>query len=106
MKKTIARIPPVHPGEVLREEFMKPMGLSSYAVAKALGCNPIAISQIIHKKRGVSAEMALRLARYLGTSAGFWQGLQADYELEVAEIAFKRRVEKMVIPLHPVAQAA
>lgn len=106
MKKTTARIPPVHPGEVLREEFMKPMGLSSYAVAKALGYNPIAISQIIRKKRGVSAEMALRLARYFGTSAGLWQGLQADYELEMAEISLKRRIEKTVFPLHPVARAA
>lgn len=104
MKRHPERIPPVHPGDVLREEFMKPLELSSYAVAKAVGMHPIAISQIIRGKRGISAEMAMRLARCFGTSAGFWQGLQADYELEVAELAFKRRIEKTVVPLHqPVA---
>jgi addiction module HigA family antidote len=79
---------------------MKPMCLSSYAVAKAVGTTPITISQIIRNKRGVSAEMAMRLARCFGTSAGFWQGLQADYELEVAELALSKKVERQVVPLH------
>jgi antitoxin HigA-1 len=82
MKKD--KIPPVHPGEVLLEEFMKPHSLSAYAVANAIGVPPIAISQILRKKRGVSAEMALKLERLFGSSAAMWLGIQSRFELDSA----------------------
>jgi antitoxin HigA-1 len=82
MKKN--RIPPVHPGAVLLEEFMKPYGLSAYAVAQAIGVPPIAISQIVRGKRGVSAEMALKLERLFGSSANMWLGIQTRFKLDTA----------------------
>jgi len=101
MKKNEDRLEAVHPGDVLREDFMKPLGLSAYAVAKALGTTPIAISQITRGKRGVSAEMAIKLGRLFKTSAEVWMGLQADYDLEVArersEAAIFRRVQPIKV---------
>jgi antitoxin HigA-1 len=79
------RIPPVHPGEILLEEFMKPMGISQNALARALKVPPRRINEIIHGKRGISVDTALRLARHFGTSVQFWIGLQDDYEIDVAE---------------------
>lgn len=79
------RIPPVHPGEILLEEFMKPMGISQNALARALNVPPRRINEIIHGKRGISVDTALRLSRHFGTSVQFWTGLQDDYELDVAE---------------------
>ena len=76
---------PVHPGEVLLEDFMKPLGLSQYRVAQDLGVAPLRISEIVRGKRAVSANTAMRLARYFGTSAGIWMRLQAQYDLEIAE---------------------
>ena len=105
MKKNIARLDPVHPGDVLREDFMKPLGLSAYAVAKALGSTPIAISEIIRRKRGVSAEMAIKLGRLFNVSPELWMGIQSDYDLEVArersEAAIIRRVQplKLTAPI-------
>jgi addiction module HigA family antidote len=72
----------VHPGEVLLEEFMKPMTLSQNSLARAIGVPPRRVNEIVHGKRAVTADTALRLARYLGTSEAFWMGLQADYDLE------------------------
>ena len=99
MKKNIARLDPVHPGDVLREDFMKPLGLSAYAVAKALGSTPIAISEIIRRKRGVSAEMAIKLGRLFNVSPELWMGIQSDYDLAVArersEAAIIRRVQPL-----------
>ena len=80
------RLPPVHPGEVLLEDFMKPLGLSQYRLAQDLGVPALRISQIVHGKRAVTADTALRLARYFGTSANVWMRLQARYDLEVAEV--------------------
>ncbi|HXC35633.1 MAG TPA: HigA family addiction module antitoxin [Candidatus Acidoferrales bacterium] len=95
------RLNPVHPGDVLREDFMKPMGLSAYAVAKAVGTTPIAISQICRRKRGVSAEMALKLGRLFNVSPELWIGIQSDYDLEVA----RRRCEKRIVrDIHPITQ--
>jgi len=76
------KLSPIHPGEVLREEFLEPMGLSQYRLSKDIGVSPRRINQIVHGTRAISAETALRLARYFGTSAQFWMNLQSRYELE------------------------
>jgi addiction module HigA family antidote len=99
------RLPPVHPGEVLLEDFMKPLGLSQYRLAQDLGVPALRISQIVHGKRAVTADTALRLARYFGTSANVWMRLQARYDLEVAEAALAERVKREVKvrqPMRPV----
>jgi addiction module HigA family antidote len=90
------RLPPVHPGEVLLEDFMKPLGLSQYRLAQDLNVPAIRISQIVHGKRAVTADTALRLARYFGTSANVWMRLQARYDLEVAEAELTERVKREV----------
>ena len=77
-------LPPVHPGEVLREEFMRPLGLSSNALAGALHVTAARINEIVNEKRGITADSALRLARYFGTDAQSWINLQNHYELECA----------------------
>ena len=81
------KLPNIHPGEVLKEEFLVPMEISQYKLAKAIGVQPIRISEICAGKRGITADTALRLARALGTSPGFWLGLQADYDTEEVERA-------------------
>ncbi len=78
------RLPNIHAGEVLREEFMAPMGISRNALARATGLPPRRISEIVLGKRAISADTALRLAAFFGTSEGFWPGLQADYDTEEA----------------------
>ena len=93
------RLPPVHPGEVLLEDFMKPLGLSRYRVAKDIGVPTLRISQIVRGQRSVTADTALRLARYFGTSAAVWLRLQARYDLEVAEMQLDERIEREVIEL-------
>ena len=93
------RLDPVHPGDVLREDFMKPLGLSAYAVAKAIGSTPIAISQIIRRKRAVSAEMALKLGRLFNVSPELWMGIQADYDLELARDRSEADIFRRVHPL-------
>lgn len=93
MRKEKERLAPVHPGDVLREDFMKPLGLTACAVAKAIGAAPIAISQICRGKRAVSAEMALKLGRLLNVSPEVWMGIQADYDLEVARLKSQERIE-------------
>ncbi len=77
----------IHPGEILREEFLLPLGLSANALAIALGVPAPRINDIVRERRGISADTALRLARYFGTSAEFWMGLQADHDLRLAERA-------------------
>src|SRR3972149_931788 len=99
MSKQKDRRDPVHPGDVLREDFMKPLGLSAYAVAKAIGTTPIAISQICRGKRSVSAEMALKLGRLFNVSPELWMGIQADYDLEVARLQSEKTIEKNIQPL-------
>jgi addiction module HigA family antidote len=93
MKKTL---PPVHPGEVLLEDFMKPLRLSSSRVAKDLGVSTLRISEIVNGKRSVTTDTAMRLARYFGTSAVVWLRLQARYDLEVAEARMARRIDREV----------
>ena len=85
----------VHPGEVLKEEFLGPLGLSGYALAKSLGVTPQRVSDIVLKKTGVSADMALLLARFLGTSPEFWMNLQSSYLLATARKALKRKVDRV-----------
>ena len=79
------KLPNIHPGEVLLEEFLRPMGVSQYRLAKDIGVPQIRISAICKGARSVTADTAVRLARYFGTSAGFWMALQADYDTEEAE---------------------
>ena len=78
------RLRNIHPGEVLLEEFLKPMDLSQNAIARAIGVPPRRINEIVLGKRGITADTAIRLSKHLGTSEQFWMGLQADYDLEEA----------------------
>src|SRR5712692_9578482 len=93
------RLPPIHPGEILRQEFMKPQGLSQNALARALRVPPRRINEIVLEKRGVTADTALRLARYFRTTAEMWTGLQADYDLRRARYQKERQIERDVEPL-------
>jgi len=92
------KLAPVHPGEILREDFMAPLGLSINALARALRTPPNHVSGIVNERRGVSAKMALRLARYFGTSPELWMGLQLDYELDMARDTAASQIEKEVLP--------
>jgi addiction module HigA family antidote len=85
----------VHPGEILKEEFLSPMSVSGYALAKAVGVNPQRISDIVLKKTGISADMALLFAAYFGTTPEFWMNLQAAYELHQAGKNLKKKVSKI-----------
>jgi len=90
------KIPPVHPGEILEEEFLKPLGISQNRVGKDLGVSPRRVNEIIHGKRAITADTALRLSRYFGNSASFWLGLQMDFDLDVADDALAERINKEV----------
>jgi antitoxin HigA-1 len=79
------KLPPIHPGEVLREDFLRPMNLTPYAVARALGVPRTRIERLSNEQTAVTADTALRLARYFGTSPAFWMGIQTQYDLERAE---------------------
>jgi len=76
-------MPPIHPGEVLQEEYLGPLGVSQYRLAQAIAVSPRRINEIVHGKRGISADTALRLARYFATSERFWLNLQSRYDIEV-----------------------
>ena len=89
---------PAHPGDVLSEDFLKPLALSQYALAKAIGVPQIRISEIVHGKRAVTPDTALRLARYFGTSAELWIGMQATYDLEMARDQLGSRIEAEIQP--------
>src|SRR5207248_6871123 len=93
------KLPPIHPGEILREEFLRPIGLSQNALARALRVPPRRINEIVLEKRGITADTALRLARYLGTTAEMWTGLQADFDLRLARYKKARTIEREVEPL-------
>ena len=90
------KLPPIHPGEVLLEDFMKPLGLSQYRVAKDIGVPALRISQIVRGQRSITADTALRLARYFGTSAAVWLRMQARYDLEVAKAKTAKRINREV----------
>jgi addiction module HigA family antidote len=90
------RLHPVHPGEVLLEEFLEPMHLSQNRLALDIGVHPRRINEIVLGKRSITAETALRLARYFGTTPQFWLGLQADYDLDVTMDVLGERLEREV----------
>jgi len=92
------KLKPVHPGEILWHDFMKPMGISGYRVGKETGLSPQHIGRIIKGTRGVSGEVALRLARFFGTSAQLWMGLQAQYDIDVAQDKVGKEIERNVQP--------
>jgi addiction module HigA family antidote len=93
---TPKKLPPVHPGEILREEFMKPLGLSQNRLGRDLGVSPRRINEIVQGKRSITADTALRLSRYFGTSAEFWLGLQTDYDLDVARDELEEKIDREV----------
>jgi addiction module HigA family antidote len=96
---------PIHPGEVLLEDFMKPLGLSQYRLAHDIGVTSIRISQIVHGQRSISVDTAMRLARYFDTSAAVWLRLQVRYDLEVAQGQLGDRIKREVKVLqHPVSR--
>ena len=89
---------PIHPGEVLLEEFLEPLGISQYRLAKDISVPARRINEIVHGKRAVTADTALRLARYFGTSDRFWLNLQASYDLDVQRDKLGSRLEVEVLP--------
>ncbi len=91
----MVRLPNIHPGEVLKEEFLDPMGISAYRLAKDTGIPQTRISEIIKGRRRVTADTALRLAKYFGMSARFWLGLQDDYDIEEEEITIHKELESI-----------
>jgi antitoxin HigA-1 len=93
------KLSPIHPGEVLLEEFIKPMNLSQNRLAIDIGVDARRINEIVLGKRSVTADTALRLARYFGNSPQFWMGLQAQYDLDVAEDALGNRLDREVRPM-------
>jgi addiction module HigA family antidote len=95
------KLPPVHPGEILLEDFMKPLGLTQYRVAADMSVAPLRISQIVRGQRAITADTALRLARYFGTSPGIWLRLQAQYDLELAAARSGKQIERQVKVHHP-----
>jgi addiction module HigA family antidote len=92
----LTKLAPVHPGEVLRADFLEPLGLSQYRVARDLSVPPRRINEIVHGKRAITADTALRLARYFGTSERFWLNLQARYDVEVERDRLGPRLEAEV----------
>jgi len=90
------KLPAVHPGEVLLEEFLAPTGLSQYRLAKDISVPPRRINEIVHGKRAITADTALRLARYLGTTPRFWLNLQAQYDLDVEADRLGNRLDREV----------
>jgi addiction module HigA family antidote len=95
--------PPIHPGEILLTEFLEPMGISQYRLAKDIGVTPRRINEIVHGRRTITADTALRLGRFFNMEAQFWLNLQTHYDMEVAMDALEDRLDKEV---HPFSLAA
>ena len=95
--------PPIHPGEILLTEFLLPMGVSQYRLAKDIGVTPRRVNEIVHCRRAITADTALRLGRFFQMEAQFWLNLQTHYDMEVAMEALKDRLDKEV---HPFSRAA
>jgi antitoxin HigA-1 len=93
---------PVHPGEILLEDFLKPMGITQYRLAKSIGVSQRRIGQIVAGQRAVTADTALRLARFFGTDAQSWMNLQAHYDLETAEMESADKINQVVVPYEAV----
>ena len=98
MPRKSRRLPPVHPGEILAEDLMKPLGLSINRLARDMRVPVNRMSEIVNGKRGISADTALRLARYFGTTPQFWMNLQAAHDLELAQRSSAERIERDVQP--------
>ena len=96
---TAKKLRPVHPGDILAQDFMEPLGLSAYKLAKELGVSTPTVNEIVRRRRAVTAEMALRFSRYFGTTARLWQNLQAQYDLEVASQKIGKQAAR--IKAHP-----
>ncbi|MGD9079209.1 MAG: HigA family addiction module antitoxin [Desulfobacterales bacterium] len=90
------KLPPIHPGEILMEEFLKPMGISQYRLAKDITVPPRRINEIVHGKRAITADTALRLGRFFGMSPHFWLNLQTRYDLEITEDSLANRLDQEV----------
>lgn len=99
MSRQERHLPPIHPGEILREESLQPAGISQSELARKIRAHPRRINGIVNEKRGVSADTALRLAAFFGNSSEFWLGLQADYDLEVAMDEAGGRIQRDVQPM-------
>lgn len=97
------KLKPVHPGEILREEFMVPLGLSSNALARAVGVTPARINEIVRERRGITADTALRLARFFGTDVQSWMNLQAHFDIECAQALVGRSLTR-IKPFQPPLQ--
>jgi len=96
--KSKHQLPPIHPGEVLREEFLVPLGMSANQLAIALRVPATRVNDIVNEKRGITTDTALRLSRYFGTTARFWLNMQTSWELEVAEDQLAEAVAREVLP--------
>ena len=92
------KLPPIHPGEILREDFMTPLGISMNRLSLDLHVPLTRIAEIVHERRGITPDTALRLGRYFDTSARFWLNAQSSYDLEVAQDALQRTIERDVRP--------
>jgi len=90
------KLPPIHPGEILAEEFLAPLGMSQYRLAKGIGVPPRRINEIVHGIRAITADTALRLARFFGTSPEFWVNLQTHFDLDVLRDQYGRRLDRQV----------
>jgi addiction module HigA family antidote len=90
---TEEKLPPIHPGEILFEEFLEPMGISQYRLARDIGVPPRRINEIVHGKRGITPDTALRLSRYFGMSARFWMNLQTRFDLEIEKDRLAGRLD-------------
>src|SRR5918996_4487949 len=96
MKMLPGKLPPIHPGEILLEEFLKPLGVTQYRLARDIGVHPRRINEIVHGKRAISADTALRLSRYFSLSERFWLNLQAQFDLDVERDRLGDRLDKEV----------
>jgi len=94
------KLPPIHPGEILLEEFLKPMRISQYRLAKDISVSPRRINEIVHGKRSITADTALRLGKFFGISPQFWLNLQTRYDLEITEDMLRNRLDKEVHALN------
>jgi antitoxin HigA-1 len=103
MKTTKRAMPPIHPGEILMEDFLNPMGITQYRLAKSIGVPQRRIGEIVAGKRAITADTALRLAKFFGTDAQSWMNMQTHYDLEVARDKLSNKLEKDV---HPYNEAA
>lgn len=92
----LGKLPPIHPGEILEEEFLRPLNITQYRLAKAIGVDARRVHAIVNGERSISAETALLFSRFFGNSAGFWMGLQCQYDLERAEDRLAGRLSRVV----------